>query len=112
MKVRRFKLSDKFIESYSNREVPWGPVGYVTYKRTYSRRLDEQIPEAEGTEEWYQTCRRVIEGMFNMQKQYCIQSCLPWDDNKAQKTAEDAFERLFVLKWTPPGRGLENHSSQ
>ena len=108
MKVRRFKLSDKFVDSYSTREVPWGynGLGYVVYKRTYSRRLDEQNPGQEGTEEWFQTCRRVIEGMFNMQKQHCMESGLPWDDNKAQKTAKDAYERLFSLKWTPPGRGL------
>lgn len=106
MKARRFKLSDKFIDSYSDREVPWGPVGYITYKRTYSRRLEELNPGTPGSEEWFQTCRRVIEGMFNMQKQHCIESGLPWDDNKAQRTAKDAFERLFTLKWTPPGRGL------
>ena len=30
--------------------IPWGPVGYVTYKRTYSR------PTKNGkTEEWHET---------------------------------------------------------
>jgi adenosylcobalamin-dependent ribonucleoside-triphosphate reductase len=99
-------LSDTFIEPYKNKEVPWGPLGYVTFKRTYARRLSEFDSEATGTEEWWQTCRRVIEGMFNMQKQHVFLLGLEWIDNKAQTTAKEAYERLFNLKWTPPGRGL------
>ena len=104
--IRRFRLSDTFIEPYKDAEVPWGPLGYVTFKRTYSRRLNEFDPEATGSEEWWQTCRRVVEGMFNMQKQHVFQLGLEWNDNKAQKTAKEAYDRLFNLKWTPPGRGL------
>jgi ribonucleoside-triphosphate reductase len=104
--IRRFKLSDTFIEQYRDREVPWGPLGYVTFKRTYARRLSEFDEEATGTEEWHQTCRRVIEGMFDMQKQHVYKLGLEWNDQKAQRTAKDAFDRLFNLKWTPPGRGL------
>jgi len=104
--VRKFRLSDKFISQYEDKKVPWGPVGYVTYKRTYSRRLDEKTPGAVGTEEWFQTCRRVIEGMFNMQKQHVSHLGLEWNDAKAQQTAKEAYDRLFDLKWTPPGRGL------
>ena len=99
--IRRFKLSDAFIEPYKTRQVPWGPVGYVTFKRTYARRLNEFNPEATGTEEWWGTCRRVIEGMFNMQKTHVYSLGLEWNDNKAQRTAKDAYERLFTLKWTP-----------
>jgi len=104
--IRKFKLSDTFIDQYSDRQVPWGPLGYVTFKRTYARRLNEFSPEAEGTEEWFQTCRRVIEGMFDMQKQHVYRLGLEWNDQKAQRTAKDAYDRLFTLKWTPPGRGL------
>jgi adenosylcobalamin-dependent ribonucleoside-triphosphate reductase len=104
--IRRFRLSDNFIEPYKAKEVPWGPLGYVTYKRSYARRLSEFDPDTEGSEEWWQTCRRVIEGMFDMQKQHVFLLGLEWNDNKAQRTAKDAYERLFELKWTPPGRGL------
>ena len=103
---RKFRLSDKFISQYEDKEVPWGPVGYVTYKRTYARLLSERDPDAVGTEEWYQTCRRVIEGMFDMQKRHVTELGLEWIDSKSQKTAKDAYDRLFNLKWTPPGRGL------
>jgi len=104
--VRKFKLSDNFISQYKDREVPWGPVGYITFKRTYARRLNEFTEGAEGTEEWYQTCRRVIEGMFDIQKRHVHALGLEWNDQKAQRTAKEAYERLFTLKWTPPGRGL------
>ena len=104
--IRRFRLSDTFIEPYKTAEVPWGPVGYITFKRTYARRLSEFDPHATGTEEWWQTGRRVIEGMFNMQKQHVFMLGLEWNDAKAQATAKDAYDRLFNLKWTPPGRGL------
>ena len=104
--IRRFRLSDSFVEPYINAEVPWGPLGYVTFKRTYARRLNEFDPNASGSEEWWQTCRRVVESMFNMQKQHVFQLGLEWNDGKAQKTAKDAYDRLFNLKWTPPGRGL------
>lgn len=104
--IRRFRLSDTFIEPYKTAVVPWGPIGYITYKRSYSRRLSEFDPQATGTEEWHHTCRRVIEGMFNVQKQHVVMLGLGWNDQKAQTTAKDAFDRLFNLKWTPPGRGL------
>ena len=104
--VRRFRLSETFLEQYKDAEVPWGPVGYITYKRTYARRLNEFEDGAVGTEEWWQTCRRVIEGVFNIQKQHIFALGLEWNDAKAQRTAKDAYERLFTLKWTPPGRGL------
>ena len=104
--IRRFRLSDTFVDPYREAAVPWGPLGYVTFKRTYARRLSEFDPDASGTEEWHQTCRRVVEGMFNMQKQHVFQLGLEWNDSKAQKTAKEAYDRLFNLKWTPPGRGL------
>tara|TARA_R100001126_G_scaffold102454_1_gene86677 strand:- start:1040 stop:3007 length:1968 start_codon:yes stop_codon:yes gene_type:complete len=104
--IRRFRLSDSFIEPYKTAEVPWGPLGYVTFKRTYARRLSEFEPGATGTEEWWHTCRRVIEGMFDIQKEHVVRLGLEWNDQKAQRTAKDAFDRLFNLKWTPPGRGL------
>lgn len=104
--VRKFRLSDTFIDPYRTAEVPWGPLGYVTFKRTYARRLAEFEPGTRGTEEWFQTCRRVIEGMFDIQKRHVFMLGLEWNDAKAQRTAKDAYDRLFNLKWTPPGRGL------
>jgi hypothetical protein len=39
---------------------PWSTIGYITYKRTYSRRLHEADVNSP-TEEWHDTIERVIE---------------------------------------------------
>lgn len=104
--IRRFTLSDSFIDSYRDKEVPWGPLGYVVYKDRYARRFSDYMPGVEGTEEWVDTCRRVVEGTFSMQKKHVVSLGTAWDNAKAQRTAKDMFDRLFNLKWTPPGRGL------
>lgn len=98
-----FELSDDFIQKYASKEVPWGfgDMSWVTYKRTYSRKKDNGEQE-----EWFETCRRVIEGMFTVQMCHCKDRSLPWDDQKARRFARDAYDRLFHFKWTPPGRGL------
>lgn len=103
-----FKLAEDFISSYQERNVPWGfpigggnSLGELTFLTKYSRR------KSDGTKErWFETCRRVIEGTFTIQKDWCKENRLPWNERKAQATAQDAYERLFVGKWTPPGRGL------
>jgi adenosylcobalamin-dependent ribonucleoside-triphosphate reductase len=50
---------------------------------------------------------RVTEGTYSFQKQHCQEVGLPWDEEKAQKSAEEFFDRMFHFKFTPPGRGLE-----
>lgn len=103
-----FKLSDEFVSTYAGKPVPWGykdaggnSVGEITFLRTYSR-----IKEDGTKETWVDVCRRVIEGMYSIQKDWCKTNRLPWNDVKAQSSAKEAFDRLFTLKWTPPGRGL------
>ena len=103
-----FKLTSDFVESYKTKPVPWGykdvagnSVGEITFLRTYSRL------KADGTKEtWSDVCERVINGMYSLQKDHAKTNRLPWNDAKAQASAKEAFDRLFNLKWTPPGRGL------
>lgn len=93
-----FRLQDDFLEPYRRRRVPWGfgELSRVTYQRTYSR----------NGEQWWQTCRRVIEGMITVQRVHCLSRKLPWDEAEADAIARRAYERLWCFKWTPPGRGL------
>jgi ribonucleoside-triphosphate reductase len=103
-----FRLNEEFVAKYKTKKPPFGyrdaggtSLGEITYLRTYSRKKED------GTKErWYETCRRVIEGMFSLQKDHVRNGVLPWNDNKAQHSAQDAYDRLFNLKWSPPGRGL------
>jgi adenosylcobalamin-dependent ribonucleoside-triphosphate reductase len=103
-----FRVSDEFVASYRDKKVPFGyrdaggnSVGEITFLRTYSR-----IKEDGTKETWVDVCERVINGMYSLQKDHCKSNRLPWNDAKAQASAKEAFDRLFQLKWTPPGRGL------
>ena len=103
-----FKLTEDFINSYKNKQVPWGytdaagnSVGEITFLRTYSRLKEDGTKET-----WAEVCERVINGMYSLQKDHAKQNRLPWSDSKAASSAKEAYDRLFQLKWTPPGRGL------
>lgn len=103
-----FRLADEFVSGYREKKVPWGyqdaagnSVGEITFLRTYSRLKEDGTKET-----WVDVCQRVIEGMYSLQKDHCKTNRLPWNDARAQASAKEAFDRLFHLKWTPPGRGL------
>jgi hypothetical protein len=103
-----FRLNDDFVSSYRDKKAPFGyrdaagnSVGEITFLRTYSRK------KVDGTKEtWVDVCERVVNGMYSLQKEHCKKNRLPWNGVKAQASAKEAFDRLFNLKWTPPGRGL------
>lgn len=103
-----FRLAEDFVSTYRGKQVPWGykdaagnSVGEITFLRTYSRLKEDGTKET-----WVDVCQRVIEGMYSLQKDHCKSNRLPWNDSRAQASAKEAFDRLFNLKWTPPGRGL------
>ena len=100
-KVRVFSLNPNFLEQYKGKQPNWGPLGYFTYKRSYAR-----LKEDGTTEEFWETCKRVVEGVYNIQKIHCRTYILPWKEDKAQASAQMMFERMWQFKWLPPGRGL------
>lgn len=103
-----FKLNDAFVGEYEDRTPDWGfpigggnSLGELTYLVKYARRKED------GTKErWHEACRRVIEGMYSILKDHCTENRTPWNEQKAQRSAQDAYERMFSFKWLPPGRGL------
>ena len=103
-----FVLPDEFVESYASKPVKWGfpdaggnSIGEITYLRSYSRLKDD------GTKErWHETCARVINGMYSIQKDWCHDNRLPWNENQGRHSAEEAYDRMFNMKWLPPGRGI------
>jgi len=103
-----FHLSEDYVQAYREKKAPFGytdaagnSVGEITFLRTYSR-----LKENGEKENWAEVCERVINGMYSIQKDHCKSQRLPWNDSRAQASAKEAFDRLFNLKWTPPGRGL------
>jgi hypothetical protein len=98
-----FRLSDNFIEQYKTKHPPFGfnGLGELVYLRTYSR-----LKEDGWNEQWYETCKRVVEGTYRMQKRWIDEHGLGWNAWQAQKSAQEMFERMFSMKFLPPGRGL------
>jgi len=103
-----FKLAEDFVNTYRSKKVDWGyqdaagnSVGEITFIRTYSRLKEDGTKET-----WADTCERVINGMYSIQKDHAKANRLPWSDTKAAASAKEAFDRMFNFKWTPPGRGL------
>lgn len=76
----------------SQKQTPWGEIGYITYKRTYARKLKENQANSP-TEEYEQTVDRVINGAVKQLK-------VPFSD-KEQKRFK---ELMMQLKGTVAGR--------
>ncbi len=98
-----FKLSPLFLSQYESKQPAWGfgALSYFVYKRTYARIMPDGRQE-----EYFDTCRRVTEGVFSVQKNHCHTNRLPWEAYRAQKTAQEFFRRMWEFKFTPPGRGF------
>ena len=100
---KKFKLSDKFIEKYQKVKPPFGfnGLGELVYMRTYSRIKDDG-----SNEQWWETIRRVVEGTYRMQQKHIDAYNLGWDSAHAQRSAQEMYDRMFNMKFLPPGRGL------
>lgn len=83
--------SDGFIARYRNQQPEWGfnGLGYVVYKRTYARLLEDGT-----TEEWWQTCQRVVEGLQSIGA--------GWTEDEA----EEMYDAMFHLRAMFGGRVL------
>ncbi len=101
--MERFKLSDNFVSKYKRKKPPFGfnGLGEFVYMRTYSR-----IKEDGKNERWWETVRRVVEGTYSMQKNHIDNYQLGWNAWQAQASAQEMYERMFTMKFLPPGRGL------
>ncbi|MEK0209959.1 ribonucleoside-triphosphate reductase, adenosylcobalamin-dependent [Bifidobacterium mongoliense] len=86
----------------------WGPLGWVTYKRTYARFLDEE----HRTEDWEETVKRVVEGNINLDPRLhdIDPNAVSEDDRKIVDGLQDEAKRLYSLIYglsaTPSGRNL------
>lgn len=83
------QISDQFVESYRGKTPPWGPVGYIVYKRTYARKM------ANGrSEEWVDTLKRCCNGILQIGGAF------------TQEEIEGLFDSCFNLKCSFSGRAL------
>jgi ribonucleotide reductase alpha subunit len=102
-----FELNKSFVRKYKDVTPPFGwksgpnSVGEITTMRTYSRIL----PNGRN-EQWYQVCERVVNGCYRMQERHIRFYNLDWDEDQAQRSAQEMYDRMFHMKFLPPGRGL------
>ena len=101
--MEKFKLSEGFINKYKRKKAPFGfnGLGELVYMRTYSR-----IKPDGKNERWWETVQRVVEGTYSMQKYHIESHQLGWNAWQAQKSAQEMYDRIFNMKFLPPGRGL------
>jgi adenosylcobalamin-dependent ribonucleoside-triphosphate reductase len=101
--MEKFTLSENFINKYKRKKPPFGfnGLGELVYMRTYSR-----IKEDGKNERWWETIKRVVEGTYSMQKNHIDSHQLGWNPWQAQRSAQEMYERMFNMKFLPPGRGL------
>lgn len=101
--TKKFKLSKRFIDQFSLKQPPFGfnGLGELVYMRTYSR------DKTDGTKEkWHETVERVVNGTYNMQKNWLEHRGLGWNGREAHRSAQEMYRRIFEMKFLPPGRGL------
>jgi ribonucleoside-triphosphate reductase (thioredoxin) len=100
---KKFRLDNSFVNKYSTKKAPFGFNGFgeLVYMRTYSR-----LKEDNSNEQWHETVGRVVNGTYNLQKRWIQDRGLEWSDHKAQKSAQEMYDRMFNMKFLPPGRGI------
>lgn len=98
-----FRLDADFVASYASRPVPFGfhGLGRLVYERTYARKKPDG-----SAEQWHETIERVVNGCYNMQRRWILMNGLGWRNDKAQRSAQEMFDRAWSMKFLPPGRGL------
>lgn len=103
-KSEPFRLTETFLTKYASKRPPFGfnGLGEMVYYRTYSR-----TKENGQKEEWWETVARVVNGTYNMQKAWIEQHSLGWDKYKAQQSAQRMYDKIFNMKFLPPGRGTQ-----
>lgn len=83
-------VSPSVIHEMSDAKVPWGPVGYIAYKRTYARKIQQYGR----TEEWHESIERGCNGLLEIGSHF----------------TQEQIDRLawywFYLKGTPAGRPI------
>ena len=112
MEYLSFRMRNEFFETegthitdpepYTRRTPNWGfpigqgnTVGETQWLAKYARRKED------GTKERYwEGLRRVIEGMYSIQKDHALTYKLPWNEETAHRSAQEAYDALLS-----PGNG-------
>jgi len=75
-----------------NKNIPWGEIGYITYKRTYARKLNDDF-DSNITEEFEDTVNRELKA--------CVEQL---GINFTEKEKQLYYDTRMSLKWSVAGR--------
>ena len=98
-----FRLPQEYVDTYVEKKPPFGfnGVGEFTFYRTYSH------TKPDGTNEsWTDVVQRVVDETYTIQKRHALENGRPWSEEKATRSAMEMFDRMWSMKFLPPGRGL------
>lgn len=103
-----FRMYDNFFNTWREYMPDWGfPIGGGNTLGEYAWITKYSRLKADGTKErFWEGLRRVIEGMYSIQKDHALRNRLPWNEYTAHRSAQEAYSRAFAGKWSPPGRGF------
>src|SRR5699024_4723394 len=101
--INKIILSDDFVDEVKKTVNPhWGELGWVTYKRTYARFIDE----LGRTENWSETVKRVVEGNINLDPRLQNDDLTDEQYDGLVKEAQELYKLIYGLAATPSGRNL------
>jgi len=112
-----FVLKPSFVSKYTPANYGAPPFGYnglgeLVFLRTYSRDVEREQGLI-GKERWHETVARVVEGVYTMRKEHMHMKARShnaqgtvWDEAAVNKEAEEMYDRIYHMKFLPPGRGL------
>ncbi len=118
---KRFHLPLSIIKEVKEKFKPsfgFGGFGEITYYRTYSRSIEDLLPNEISwenkwkNENWLDSCVRVVEGTFSIRKDWYFKIGLKWEETKWQVIARQMLEFIYQMKFLPPGRGLFSMGSE
>lgn len=114
--MTQLKLSPEFVTKYNGYQVPWGPLGYVTYKRTYARPvIPEVVAHVEGYQKQLDAWRQYvgdINAHFRTEEWWeTTERCVNWVLAEAKgaisvEEGEKLFDDVMNLRCSFAGRGL------
>jgi hypothetical protein len=100
----KFNLSHDFVNQYRAIKPPFGfnGLGEFVYMRTYSR-----VKSNGSNESWCDTIERVVNGTMRILQEHAREHDLKHvDDQQLERWGEHMFDKMFNMKFLPPGRGL------
>ncbi len=78
-------------------------LGEIAYIRSYARVRNDFGGRQE---RWHETVNRVVNGCFTMQKRHFLKNDLEWNEMFKATQAMRMYDKIYNMKFLPPGRGL------